>query len=150
TRRTVWERLAAIAATRERTVFLTTHYMDEAQHCDDVAIVDHGKLVARGSPVELIARAGSERLILRAADRQALATAAQALGWQTVIDAGSVVVEGAAPEVMLARLADRGGNVREVRIVRPTLEDAFVALTGRQLRDAPAEDGARAAMGTNL
>src|SRR5258708_39307775 len=63
TRRNVWDELAAIARERERTVFVTTHYMDEAERCDDVAIIDHGRLIARGSPAALVARAGGERLV---------------------------------------------------------------------------------------
>jgi ABC-2 type transport system ATP-binding protein len=156
TRRTVWEQLAAIAATRARTVFVTTHYMDEAERCDDVAIVDHGRLVARGSPGELIARAGGERLIVRAADAERIRSAAESLGWRVTparsSDAeGGLAIEGDRPEAMLARLAERAGGILEAAIVRPTLEDAFVALTGHELRDALDDTGGRhAAMATNL
>jgi ABC-2 type transport system ATP-binding protein len=150
TRRSVWERLAAIAATHERTVFVTTHYMDEAERCDDVAIVDHGKLVARGSPAELIARAGGERLVLRVEDAEKTTKAALSLGWRVATDADRLVVEGERPEAMLARLA-REVVLLEASIVRPTLEDAFVALTGRNIRDAPDDEAGRhAAMATNL
>jgi ABC-2 type transport system ATP-binding protein len=151
TRRRVWDQLAAIAATRERTVFVTTHYMDEAERCDDVAIVDHGKLVARGSPAELVARAGGERLIVQSADDEKTAGAAQALGWRARAEGGRLVVEGDRPEAMLARLAERGVGIREVTIVRPKLEDAFVALTGHAIRDVGDDDAGRhAAMATNL
>ncbi len=150
TRRTVWEQLAAIAATRERTVFVTTHYMDEAERCDDVAIVDHGRLIARGSPAALVARAGGERLVVRTEDDAKAAAHAQALGWRVGNDAGRLVIEGDRPEAMLARLAERAAGIREATIVRPKLEDAFVALTGRELRDVREEGGDRAAMATNL
>ena len=152
TRRTVWEGLAAIAATRTRTVFVTTHYMDEAERCDDVAIVDHGRLVARGSPGELIARAGGERLIVRCADAGSVRGAAEALGWRAGPDTeGRLAIEGERPELMLARLAERAGGILEAAIVRPSLEDAFVALTGHELRDAHDDTGGRhAAMATNL
>ena len=64
TRRAVWEKLAEIAASpeRRRTVFVTTHYMDEAERCDDVVVLDHGRLLARGTPRELCERTGTERL----------------------------------------------------------------------------------------
>ncbi len=64
TRRAVWDKLAEIAATpeRRRTVFVTTHYMDEAERCDDVVILDHGRLLARGTPKELCDRTGTTRL----------------------------------------------------------------------------------------
>jgi ABC-2 type transport system ATP-binding protein len=152
TRRTVWEKLAAIAATRRRTVFVSTHYMDEAERCDDVAILDHGKLVARGSPAELVARAGGERLVVRSEDPARTTAAAQALGWRVAADgAGRWVVEGAGPEAMLAQLAEGGAGIVEASVVRPTLEDAFVSLTGRGIRDVHDEGAGRhAAMATNL
>jgi ABC-2 type transport system ATP-binding protein len=62
TRRLVWDKLASIVAAGDRTVFVTTHYMDEAERCDDVVVLDHGKLLARGTPRELMASAGASRL----------------------------------------------------------------------------------------
>jgi ABC-2 type transport system ATP-binding protein len=151
TRRNVWEQLASIARGQGRTVFVTTHYMDEAERCDDVAVIDHGKLVARGSPAALMARAGGERLIVECADRARVETVAREHGWRVRTEGASLVVEGERPEVALARLADQGAGLREAIIVRPKLEDAFVALTGKQLRDVHDEDAGRhAAMGTNL
>jgi ABC-2 type transport system ATP-binding protein len=145
TRRSVWEHLGQIAATHERTVFVTTHYMDEAERCDDVAIVDHGKLIARGTPRELIAKAGLERLILKSEDDARTAREAEALGYTAKpSEDGLEVVGGArgdAPEAMLARLAERGLGLREASIVRPRLEDAFVALTGRDIRDEHDQGG---------
>jgi ABC-2 type transport system ATP-binding protein len=151
TRRNVWEQLASIARGRERTVFVTTHYMDEAERCDDVAVIDHGRLVARGSPAELIARAGGERLLVRCEDSEKAAGAALRLGWRARVEEGWLVIEGGRPEVMLARLAEQGVAIREANVIRPKLEDAFVALTGHQLRDVHDEDAGRhAAMATNL
>jgi ABC-2 type transport system ATP-binding protein len=153
-RRAVWDHLASIAATHERTVFVTTHYMDEAERCDDVAIVDHGKLVARGAPAELVARTGGERLVVRCNDAARAADAARGLGWKvspSENSPGRLVIEGQRPEAMLARLAQAGAGIEEAEIVRPTLEDVFVDLTGRGLRDVHDEEAGRhAAMRTNL
>jgi len=154
TRRSVWDHLASIAATRERTVFVTTHYMAEAERCDDVAIVDHGRLVARGSPAKLVARTGGERLIVRCDDDVRTSDAAAALGWRVSSSQrpeGGLVIEGTRPEAMLAQLAQAGAGIREAEIVRPTLEDVFVELTGGDLRDVNDEGAGRhAAMATNL
>jgi ABC-2 type transport system ATP-binding protein len=151
TRRSVWEQLALIARERERTVFVTTHYMDEAEHCDDVAVVDHGRLVARGSPAALIAKAGGERLLIRCEDDEKATRATQRLGWRVQSEGGWLAIEGDHPEVMLAQLAGQGAGIRAATIVRPKLEDAFVALTGRQLRDVHDEGAGRhAEMATNL
>jgi ABC-2 type transport system ATP-binding protein len=62
TRRVVWDHLAQLASTRDRTVFVTTHYMDEAERCDDVAILDHGRLITRGTPHAIMAQTGASRL----------------------------------------------------------------------------------------
>jgi ABC-2 type transport system ATP-binding protein len=154
TRRRVWDELAAMASQRERTVFVTTHYMDEAERCDDVAVIDHGKLIARGSPRELAARVGGERLVVRTSDPAAMGATARAQGWKVAEDNGDLTIEGDRPEAMLARLAASGAApdaIQEARIVRPTLEDVFVNLTGRDLRDMHDDDAGRHdAMRTNL
>jgi ABC-2 type transport system ATP-binding protein len=157
TRRRVWDELAAMAAQRDRTVFVTTHYMDEAERCDEVAVIDHGKLIARGSPRELAARVGGERLVVRTSDPAATGAAARSFGWKVADDDGALTIEGDRPEVMLARLAGTPdgsrapASIQEARIVRPTLEEVFVDLTGRDLRDMH-DDGAgrHDAMRTNL
>ncbi len=151
TRRTVWEHLAQIAATRERTVFVTTHYMDEAERCDDVAIIDHGRLIARGAPRDLVAQAGLDRLVVKTDDDERASREAAALGLEAQRGDDGLVVHGERPEAMLAKLAERGLGLREATIVRPRLEDAFVALTGRDIRDEPdAGAGERTAMATRL
>jgi ABC-2 type transport system ATP-binding protein len=137
TRRVVWDHLLQIASSRERTVFVTTHYMDEAERCDDVAIIDHGRLIARGSPRAIVGKAGTEKLVIKSEDDVRLALAAEALGFVAERSALGVEVSGDRCETMLGRLGDRGLGLREVSIVRPRLEDAFVALTGRDIRDEP-------------
>jgi ABC-2 type transport system ATP-binding protein len=151
TRRVVWDHLLSVASSRERTVFVTTHYMDEAERCGDVAIIDHGRLIARGSPREIIERAGGEKLVVQSENDARLTEQATALGLSAHSLAVGVEVSGERGEVMLARLGERGLGLREVRIVRPCLEDAFVALTGRDIRDEPDRGaGDQAAMRTRL
>jgi ABC-2 type transport system ATP-binding protein len=151
TRRVVWDHLLSIASSHERTVFVTTHYMDEAERCGDVAIIDHGKLIARGSPRELTLQAGTEKLVVSSEDDARLTEEATALGFSARPLGAGVEVTGEQPEVMLARLGARGLGLREASIVRPRLEDAFVALTGRDIRDEPDRaGGAQAAMRTRL
>jgi ABC-2 type transport system ATP-binding protein len=155
TRRVVWEHLVTIARSRERTVFVTTHYMDEAERCDDVAIIDHGRLIARGTPRELIEGAGAERVFVTSEDDERAAREAEALGFAAKRTTGGVEVTaesgGVRVEGILARLAERGLGLKEVRVVRPRLEDAFVALTGHAIRDSNDEGaGEHDAMRTNL
>jgi len=137
TRRVVWDHLLSIASTHERTVFVTTHYMDEAERCGDVAILDHGKLIARGSPRQIVERAGVEKLVVQSEDDARVVQRATGLGLSAKPGASGVEVSGERAEVMLAKLGSLALGLREVSIVRPKLEDAFVALTGRDIRDEP-------------
>jgi ABC-2 type transport system ATP-binding protein len=151
TRRAVWDHLLSIASTHERTVFVTTHYMDEAERCGDVAILDHGKLIARGSPRQIVERAGVEKLVVQSEDDARVVQSATGLGLSAKPGASGVEVWGERAEVMLAKLGALALGLREVSIVRPRLEDAFVALTGRDIRDEPdAGAGNKAAMQRQL
>ncbi|MBL9079126.1 MAG: ABC transporter ATP-binding protein [Planctomycetes bacterium] len=133
------------------TVVLTTHYMDEAQQlCDRVAIVDHGKVIALGTPVELIRSLGAEHCIdvdvepgalgarVTAADLQALPGVQQCEcdGARASLTVASV--HRALP-AMLELLAARGVPLRGLATRHATLEDVFVRLTGRHLRDEGAQ-----------
>jgi ABC-2 type transport system ATP-binding protein len=144
-RLSTWGIVEALKA-RGRTVLLTTHYMEEAARlCDRVAIVDHGKPIALGTPRELIASLGAEHVIEFAVEDAALAVSTEALR-------SLPSVEGVAQEdgrwrltvrevhrtvpALLAALAERGAAVSHLTTHHATLEDVFVALTGRTLRDA--------------
>jgi ABC-2 type transport system ATP-binding protein len=131
---------------RGRTVLLTTHYMEEAARlCDRVAIVDHGKPIALGTPRELVASLGAEHVIEFAVEDGAAALPEQMLR-------ALPSVEGVAREegrfrltvrevhrtlpALLAALGERGTQASHLTTHHATLEDVFVALTGRTLRDA--------------
>jgi ABC-2 type transport system ATP-binding protein len=125
-----------------RTILLTTHYMDEAEKlCERVAIMDHGKVIARGTPRELIASIGVEHVVevstgtepdVAAIGRIAGVLAARAAN-------GGVVMQVAelhrAVPALLEELGRQGNPPTELRTHSATLEDVFVALTGRHLRD---------------
>ena len=129
-----------------RTVMLTTHYMDEAERlCNRVAIVDHGKVIALDTPAALIASLGGDQVItftLEGPDVQLGESELRAVEGVTGVrvDAGSF--ELTAKELrrtvpaVLAFLDKRGAKLAELRTHSATLEDVFVNLTGRHLRDA--------------
>ncbi len=127
------------------TILLTTHYMDEAESlCDRVAVVDHGRIIALGSPEQLIARLGAEHVIeFRVADglpvpaRDALARLTgvrdvRVEGGATALIASEVHL---AVPALLAALDRHGSELSELTTHHATLEDVFVSLTGRHLRD---------------
>jgi ABC-2 type transport system ATP-binding protein len=131
-----------------RTIILTTHYMDEAERlCDRVAIMDHGKIIALGTPTQLIASIGGEHIVEFAAT--ARETGADALDVESLlaipgiqshrVDAGlhqlSVSHLHTAVPQIFAALTEQGLHLSEFRTHSATLEDVFVGLTGRNLRD---------------
>jgi ABC-2 type transport system ATP-binding protein len=142
-RRQLWELVEQFKATG-RSVLLTTHYMDEAERlCDRIAIVDHGKVIAQGTPRELISSLGADQVIefsLRdefQLDRLALISLPGVLDATEARGVWSLRVSAAHEAIpALLRALERAGLViTELRTHSPTLEDVFVGLTGRFLRE---------------
>jgi ABC-2 type transport system ATP-binding protein len=142
-RRQLWDILRAFRGLG-RTILLTTHYMDEAERlCDRVAIVDHGRVIALGSPTELIARLGGEHFIEFALNNGATLADEELRALPAVMsvrreeDAYSLAVT--APHITIPALLQRlqGENLDLARLTtrHASLEDVFVNLTGRHLRD---------------
>jgi ABC-2 type transport system ATP-binding protein len=141
----VWEMLNTLKSRRQLTILITTHYMDEAERlCQRVAIMDHGKAIALGTPRELIASIGVEHMVEFSTARPAEAVDHAALrrleGVRDVRSQdGAVQLQVAelhrAVPALLDELERQGVPLTELRTHSATLEDVFVALTGRRLRD---------------
>ena len=141
-RRQVWEIVEDLRA-RDRTVLLTTHYMEEAQRlCERVAIVDHGKVIALDSPERLVASLGAEHVLeIDTESRPDLEALRSLPAVQDVREnAGAfrltVTEVHAAVPAVLAELARQRIEMTRLVTHHATLEDVFVSLTGRHLRDA--------------
>jgi ABC-2 type transport system ATP-binding protein len=142
-RRQLWELIEGFKA-GGRSILLTTHYMDEAERlCDRVAIVDHGRVIAEGTPGELIASLRAEHVLEFAVadpavlDRAALEALDGVCGAAARNGAFRLQVSElhrAVPQ-LLGELRRQGAQLTELRTHSATLEDVFVTLTGRQLRD---------------
>ncbi|MFZ0254119.1 MAG: ABC transporter ATP-binding protein [Gammaproteobacteria bacterium] len=140
-RRRIWEIIESFKA-RGGAVLMTTHYMDEAEKLsNDILIMDHGKVIARGSPAEIIQSLQAESIVsLRvkgkpdAADLQGLAGIRSIHIKGTQIQLSVTQAERVLP-TLFSTLHDRGLALVDLHIHRPTLEDVFVTLTGRRLRD---------------
>ncbi len=144
-RRQLWDIVRDFRA-QGRTVLLTTHYMDEAERlCDRVAVVDHGQVIARGSPAELIARVGGDNVIEFALEGdgapavpvESLADlpAVRSARWEGDRYCLSVGEPHVALPALLGRLQERRVRLASLSTRHASLEDVFVTLTGRHLRD---------------
>lgn len=143
-RRQLWELIEQFKLAG-RTILLTTHYMDEAESlCDRVAIMDHGKVIALGTPRELIASIGAEHVVEFSAggSERAVETGAMRAidGVRDVHSENSSVLMHVtelhrAVPALLEELTRQGVPLTELRTHSASLEDVFVALTGRHLRD---------------
>ncbi|HEY2523735.1 MAG TPA: ATP-binding cassette domain-containing protein [Candidatus Binataceae bacterium] len=116
------------------TVVLTTHYMEEAERCDRIGILDQGRLVAIAPPGELKQRVGGDVMVINAAEPAALARKiADRFQLSAALVDGTLRIERPRGHEMVARLVDEfGGEIESVTFGRPTLEDVFVHLTGHR------------------
>jgi ABC-2 type transport system ATP-binding protein len=143
-RRQLWDLIDQFKA-QGRTILLTTHYMDEAERlCDRVAIMDHGRIIALGTPRELIASLGVEHVVDFSAGNAAqeldVSAVRQIEGVRSVrTENGSILMHVTelhqAVPALLHELSRQGVPLTELRTHSATLEDVFVTLTGRHLRD---------------
>ncbi|MGW2826278.1 ATP-binding cassette domain-containing protein [Streptomyces sp. NPDC001443] len=136
----VWEYLRALRERHGSTLFVTTHYLEEAEHCDRLGILDHGRLVAQGTPRALKAAIGADRVLLRTGDdaaaRQIVGRTAPS-GRAVTLDAEGVslrVPNGSAwiPR-LCAALEAHGIAVHAASATPPTLDDVFFHHTGRSI-----------------
>jgi ABC-2 type transport system ATP-binding protein len=138
-RRAIWDLVRDIRQ-RGKTVFLTTHLMEEAERlCDRVAIIDRGRTIDVGAPAELVARHCPERTVIVTTDD---ATAVDR--FRAIADVDSIEVRGAEVVIrgsgelvtrVIACLAEHRIHVVDLRTETPTLEDVFLRLTGHVIRD---------------
>jgi ABC-2 type transport system ATP-binding protein len=127
-RHALWEYLRRVRAADGTTIFLTTHYLEEAEESDRVCVIDRGVIATIGTPEELKARLLEPQVVLGAADRQALLAELRALGASPVLDdAGLVRVAytGPTPQPLIARLRT---PLSVLRVHDPSLEEAYVEL----------------------
>jgi ABC-2 type transport system ATP-binding protein len=141
TRRSIWTYIRELKESEEITIFLTTHYMDEAEWCDRIAIMDHGQIVALDSPETLKAQVGTDTIRIQTDDDQAaIAALAERFGIQAVVSEGLVTFGVPAGAEFVPRLfTELGVPIRSVTVARPTLDDVFMSYTGTSIRDAEAD-----------
>jgi ABC-2 type transport system ATP-binding protein len=142
TRSSIWRYIRALQETEGTTIFMTTHYMDEAELCDRIAIVDRGEIVVLDTPAALKASVGADRVTLGTADDAALTALRDRFGIEATIAEGAVTFHVESGEEFVPRLfAELDVAITSVAVSRPTLDDVFMRYTGSTIRDA--ETGGR-------
>ncbi|HKW70640.1 MAG TPA: ATP-binding cassette domain-containing protein [Candidatus Dormibacteraeota bacterium] len=137
TRKSIWTHLNELRGTKGVTIFMTTHYMDEAEYCDRIAIIDHGKIVALGTPDELKAMVGGDVVTITSNQPEVAAKEIkELLGVVPSGDNGTLRMEVADGKSFVPRVVrELTAQVETVSLRRPSLDDVFLKLTGRAIRE---------------
>jgi ABC-2 type transport system ATP-binding protein len=143
TRRSIWSYIGELKEREEITIFMTTHYMDEAEWCDRIAIMDHGQIVALDSPDTLKAGVGKDRVMIHTEDNDmAIAALRDRFRIEAGMAEGAVTFGVARGEEFVPRLfGELGVPIRSVHVSRPSLDDVFMSFTGTTIRDAEEDAG---------
>ena len=138
TRSSIWGYIRQLQESEEITIFMTTHYMDEAEFCGRIAIMDHGEIVALDTPEALKEAVGADRVRIETDDDGAAIEAlGERFGLEATISEGAVSFAVPEGEEFVPRLfAELGVPIRSVSVSRPTLDDVFMSHTGTTIRDA--------------
>lgn len=135
TRLRVWDTVTALQKKTGMTVFMTTHYMEEAAGADKVAIIDKGRIAAIGTPEELRLKYSSDYLKIQPKDAGALKKALEGLGLKYETDRELVVVKCGSSMEALALLKKIEQHVFQFEVVRGNMDDVFMAVTGHAIRE---------------
>ena len=135
TRQQIWQYLDRLRREWSLTVLTTTHYIEEVEDADVVCIIDHGKIIAQGSPERLKGEYGRRWLQVDTIDAATLEDVQARFPEAQVIGVRSIVVPAESADPEMFRKGTFEGKIMEVRHREPTLESVFLSLTGRELRD---------------
>jgi len=141
TRLHLWTYILNLRQQKQITMFLTTHYMDEAEYCDRIAIIDHGNIVALDTPANLKRMVGGDVIRLKTSDN---GLAAQQIkehfGVEPRENKGELVFEIVGGEEFVPRIVETvTARIASISVRRPTLDDVFIKLTGHEIREEEAD-----------
>ena len=137
TRRRIWEHVLTLRQQEDLTIFLTTHYMDEAEHCERIAVIDNGRIIALDTPDNLKDSLGGDLVTLEAKDTQeAVAELKERYDISPEVNDGMVTFSVPHGDTFLPEFV-RGfrSGLLSINVRRPTLDDVFLKLTGHAIRD---------------
>jgi ABC-2 type transport system ATP-binding protein len=140
TRALIWDDIQRLRMEEGVTIFLTTHYMDEAEYAERIAIIDHGSIIALDTPDVLKALVGTDTVEVETADDEAALASLTRAGYKVERTEGGLTAFVADEEAAVGPIvAAAGVPVRTVRAHRPTLDDVFLHFTGREIREQHGE-----------
>jgi ABC-2 type transport system ATP-binding protein len=143
TRAHLWEYILRLKREKEMTIFMTTHYMNEAEYCDRIAVIDRGKIVALDMPENLKKKIGGDIIRMKSAEKENLKKEIKA---KYNLDAkeseGDMIqIEVESAETFMPRLFNElNAKIESIEMRRPTLDDVFLSLTGRMIREEHASE----------
>ena len=135
TRKSVWETIAKLQRDTGMTIFLTTHYMEEAAEADYVIVIDNGTIVAKGTPSDLKERFTSDKLTFTSKDPEQLAKRLAADGFAPEVVANRVTLRIANTLAALPILSAYKDAITGFTVTTGTMDDAFIAITGKEIRE---------------
>ncbi|MBI4181053.1 MAG: ATP-binding cassette domain-containing protein [Chloroflexi bacterium] len=139
-RRHIWDYILALRQQNNLTIFLTTHYMDEAENSNRISIIDQGHIIALDTPDKLKDNLGGDMVTLKAEDNNSAALELkEKYGLSPAIQNGTITFSVPQGEKFLPKLMDNfQSHLLSISVRRPTLDDVFLKLTGRAIRDEEA------------
>jgi ABC-2 type transport system ATP-binding protein len=141
TRASIWRYIHELREREEITIFMTTHYMDEAEFCDRIAIMDQGEIVALDTPAALKAQVGADRIKIETEDDDAALEALRP--YDATRSEGGITLYVASGAQFVPRLfTELEVPITSVSVSRPSLDDVFMSFTGKTIRDAEASPNA--------
>ena len=137
TRQLIWDHILDRHRQEGFTIFLTTHYLEEAENCDRIAIIDHGQIIATDSPAKLKELVGGDVIVLRTLDnRQAADVLRQRFGIHAGNDDDTLRFSVSRSDEFVPTLCQAlPGQLLSVNVTHPSLNDVFIHLTGREIRE---------------
>ena len=135
TRKSIWSNIKQLQQKTGMTVFLTTHYMEEAADSDHIIIIDHGKIVAEGTPTELKTRYATDRLRLSAADMNELKRILNEIQVDFTMISDELIID--LPDTMAAIpiIEKCKDHLNNFQVLQGTMDDVFITITGKELRE---------------
>ncbi len=135
TRKNVWNLIQTLKQEKGMTVFLTTHYMEEAAGSDYVVVIDEGQIAAKGTPAELKTQYAQDLLRFFTRDEEALRAALGKAGHEFYTDGGHVSVRLPSTMSALPILSECREYISGFEVIQGTMDDAFLQITGKEIRE---------------